>query len=636
MIPSLPPLGRWWTALAGFSLALLLVITLQRPSLATLPGLPPAQPNNGELPSLPVDINQHWASNCLTGLAQRGWIGADPQGRFYPHDPMIWGDYVALLNQVIPPGSAANGANPLERALGLATAPTVAAHLPAKVYQPDLPLGRAEAVMALAAKRGSNHQLVAHSLIQASLVDGAQVPGYTREGVAAALAQGLVVNYPETNRLRPTQILTRGEGAALACRLAPDLSATLNSAWIPPVPPQVTPSVARSELRGVWLTNIDSQVLFSTAALTSAIDQLAELNFNTLYPTVWNWGYTLYPSPTAERELGVQQRLYADLSTPQLEASQGDRDLLQEAIDLGHGRGMAVIPWFEFGFMAPANYPLYRRHPDWFTQRQASPQARSPAWLARMVRQKQGNNPPLTDPGIWMEGNVIPRRWLNPFHPQVQKFLLELIDDMVSHYAVDGCQFDDHLGLPIDFGYDSYTVNLYRTEHNGQAPPVNPKDSEWVAWRAQKISDFLILVNKLVKARRPQAVLSISPNPYPWSYQNYLQDWPTWVNLGLVDELVVQVYRSDQNRFIWEMTNPSLQAALARVPTSIGLLSGLRANPVRVEHLRDLIYALRDRRLAGMSFFFYESLWLPPARESLAQRLATLEQVLSPPLPRPR
>jgi uncharacterized lipoprotein YddW (UPF0748 family) len=102
-----------------------------------------------------------------------------------------------------------------------------------------------------------------------------------------------------------------------------------------------------------------------------------------------------------------------------------------------------------------------------------------------------------------------------------------------------------------------------------------------------------------------------------------------------VDELVVQVYRSDQNRFIWEMTKPSLQAALARVPTSVGLLSGLRASPVRVDHLRDQIYALRDRRLAGMSFFFYESLWLPPPRESREQRLATLEQVLSPPLPRP-
>ena len=50
------------------------------------------------------------------------------------------------------------------------------------------------------------------------------------------------------------------------------------------------------EIRGVWLTNIDSDVLFEQSKLKNGIEKLAKLNFNTLYPTVWNWGYTLYPS----------------------------------------------------------------------------------------------------------------------------------------------------------------------------------------------------------------------------------------------------------------------------------------------------------------------------------------------------
>ena len=54
-----------------------------------------------------------------------------------------------------------------------------------------------------------------------------------------------------------------------------------------------------NEVRGVWLTNVDSDVLFSRDNTTEAIANLAELNFNTLYPTVWNWGYTLYPSAVA-------------------------------------------------------------------------------------------------------------------------------------------------------------------------------------------------------------------------------------------------------------------------------------------------------------------------------------------------
>jgi uncharacterized lipoprotein YddW (UPF0748 family) len=561
------------------------------------------------------DIGEHWAAACLTALVQRGLMGTNSQGQLDPDGVITWGDYLTLLNAIVPPAPAAAWASPLEQALGLTNPPTVASHYPPHYYDLNRPLLREEGVMALAAKRGSSHEIAANSLIKASLQDANQVSAYLREGVAAALAQGLVVNYPRQNFLRPTQPLTQGEAAALACRLSPDpaLTQTINPDWVATVPARVTVATPRRELRGVWLTNIDSQVLFSTQALTQAINQLADLNFNTLYPTVWNWGYTLYPSPTAQRQLGVSQYLYGDGNGVPPVVSPGDRDMLQEAVNLGHARGMAVIPWFEFGFMTPANYELQRRHPDWFTQRQAA----------------------SGDPGIWLEGNVLPRRWLNPFHPQVQKFMMELINDLVSNYEVDGFQFDDHLGLPVDFGYDPYTIDLYGAEHGGRTPPSDPQDQEWVAWRANKISEFLGLVHTLVKSRRPQAVLSISPNPYPFAYDHYLQDWPGWVKGGLVDELVIQIYRSDQNRFIWEVDKPSTQAALAQIPTSAGLLSGLRGNPVSIQHLEDQIKALRDRRLAGMSFFFYESLWLPPDQETRESRIDRLREAFSQAVPRP-
>jgi uncharacterized lipoprotein YddW (UPF0748 family) len=63
-------------------------------------------------------------------------------------------------------------------------------------------------------------------------------------------------------------------------------------------------------MRGVWLTNIDSDVLFSRDRLETGIDRLAKLNFNTVYPTVWSWGYTLYPSQTAQLATGASQSLY--------------------------------------------------------------------------------------------------------------------------------------------------------------------------------------------------------------------------------------------------------------------------------------------------------------------------------------
>lgn len=58
------------------------------------------------------------------------------------------------------------------------------------------------------------------------------------------------------------------------------------------------PDFGAAELRSVWLTNIDSDVLFERSRLALALQRLDELNFNTVYPTVWNWGWTLYPSST--------------------------------------------------------------------------------------------------------------------------------------------------------------------------------------------------------------------------------------------------------------------------------------------------------------------------------------------------
>ena len=119
-------------------------------------------------------------------------------------------------------------------------------------------------------------------------------------------------------------------------------SAILSPRLLAKTPPK-TPT---TELRGVWLTNIDSDVIFSRNNIIDAVNRLDQLNFNTIYPTVWQGGYTLYPSPAAQRVFGQS-----------IDPSPGlkDRDILKEIIAQSRQKGIAVIPWFEFGFMAPPN-----------------------------------------------------------------------------------------------------------------------------------------------------------------------------------------------------------------------------------------------------------------------------------------
>jgi len=339
-----------------------------------------------------------------------------------------------------------------------------------------------------------------------------------------------------------------------------------------------------TELRGVWLTNIDSNVLFESNRLKQSLQTLQQLNFNTVYPAVWNWGYTLYPSKVAAKVIGKSVD-----PTPGLQK----RDMLKEIVTEGHKQSLTVIPWFEFGFMAPADSELVRRHFGWLTSR------------------SNGDK-------IWKEG-VHNRAWLNPFHPDVQQFILDLIGEITSKYDIDGIQLDDHFGLPVEFGYDPVTVALYQKEHNGQLPPENAEDADWIRWRADKITEFMGRVFQTVKASKPKAIVALSPNPWHFSLPQHLQDWSAWEKQGFIEELIVQVYRSDLDRFVAELERPEVQAAKGHIPVGIGILTGLKGKSVSLTQIQEQVKATRDRGLAGVSFFFYESLstW---AAESPAER----------------
>ena len=357
--------------------------------------------------------------------------------------------------------------------------------------------------------------------------------------------------------------------------------------------------VPAAELRGVWLTNIDSDVLFERSRLNKALQRLDELNFNTVYPTVWNWGWTLYPSKVAQSVIGRSLD-----PTPGLQK----RDMLKEVVDVGHKKGLTVIPWFEFGFMAPADSQLAKRHPQWLTNR---------ANGTRIV--KEGTHD---------------RVWLNPFHPEVQQFIQNLVVEIVRNYNIDGIQFDDHFGLPSELGYDAYTVALYKKEHNGKAPPTDFKNPEWVSWRANKITNYMKRVFTAIKATKKNCIVSVAPNPQRFSYDFFLADWQKWERMGLIEELIVQIYRNDLNVFNTELEYPEVKAARSHIPVSIGILSGLKGRYVPMQQIQTQVQSVRDRKFAGVSFFFYETLW-NLANEKPLQRQTSFGKLFPTPKPYP-
>jgi uncharacterized lipoprotein YddW (UPF0748 family) len=354
-----------------------------------------------------------------------------------------------------------------------------------------------------------------------------------------------------------------------------------------------------SEMRGVWLTNIDSEVLFTPTNTQTAIAALSQHHFNTLYPTVWNGGHTLYPSEVAQKN-GIE---------PDPTITKNNPDWLQKMLTQGHKQGMTIIPWFEFGFMAPAESAIAQHHPTWLTQTQ------------------NGET-------LWLEGKKHPRVWLNPLHPEVQQLISDLILDLAARYPIDGIQFDDHFGYPAEFGYDPFTLALYQEEHNGQLPPnpiaLNPNENcvttdpqwqAWVDWRSQKISAYFKTLFQQIKAQNPNLLISVSPNPQTFSKNCFLSDWYSWERQGLIEELVLQVYRSKMADFIKELNQPEVQKAKSHIPVIVGILSGLKGRPTPMPLIQEQVQWVRSQDFAGVSFFFYESLWnlgleTPPERQT--------------------
>lgn len=350
----------------------------------------------------------------------------------------------------------------------------------------------------------------------------------------------------------------------------------------------VNAQIPRQEIRGVWITNNDLNIFRNRDKVNDAVTKLRQLNFNTIYPVVWNSGYVMYPSNVA-KNLDIQPFVFR--------GSDG-HDILADIINQGHRQNLLVVPWFEFGFMTPQTSELALNKPEWLTKKRDG-----------------------SETSISAAGEVA---WLNPFHPEVQQFITNLLVELASNYDIDGIQFDDHTSLPREFGYDRYTSALYRQEMK-KDPPPNASDPEWVKWRADKITDFMVRLNQRIKQIKPKAIFSVSPNYYDFAYKLQLQDWLNWVRLNIVDELIVQVYRDNLDSFSTKISRPEMQEAQQKIPTGVGIMAGLRTSPVSMQRITSQVRTAQRQGL-GVVFFYYESLW-NHSQETFKQRLAAFKKL---------
>jgi len=130
--------------------------------------------------------------------------------------------------------------------------------------------------------------------------------------------------------------------------------------------------------------------------------------------------------------------------------------------------------------------------------------------------------PMFTRMADW-SGTQIPLM-MNPNHPAVRQYSLDILREIVKRYPVDGVLYDDRLryagmnadfseitqaafekflGRPVRWPDDVFRYTLTQDLRRGIAP--GPYYDQWMAWRALVLKRYLFEARKIVKATRPRA-----------------------------------------------------------------------------------------------------------------------------------
>lgn len=268
-----------------------------------------------------------------------------------------------------------------------------------------------------------------------------------------------------------------------------------------------------NSMRAAWVStvfNIDwpsdsskGNVGLQKQEFVSLIDKLKSVGINTIMIQVRPESDTIYKSrinPWSRYLTGVQGR-------------NPGYDPLEFIVEQCHKRGIKVHAWFN-----PYRACIYK---DKSSTSQNNPINTHPEWV------KNYKNKWYYDPGI----------------PEVTKYIVDTVSEVVQNYDVDGVHFDDYFYPAADFP-DQDTYDKY-----GKGNRDN--------WRRNNINSMVKSVRDAVHSINPRVEFGISPAGI-WrnksndpngsntsggeSYVKQYADTRYWIKNGLVDYVVPQVY----------------------------------------------------------------------------------------------
>ncbi|NTV29523.1 MAG: family 10 glycosylhydrolase [Candidatus Omnitrophica bacterium] len=181
------------------------------------------------------------------------------------------------------------------------------------------------------------------------------------------------------------------------------------------------------------------------------------------------------------------------------------------------------------------------------------------AWLNLFSLAENANAPFLKKYGLSiLTTNVHPKKrladykiddqyFLEPSDQRVQAALSLVQEEILRAYpSLDGIQFD-YIRYPDTkpaYGYSPDNVERFRKVTG--IKQFNEKTPAWQTWKREQVTLFLKRLVRQARELRPGIHVSATGcMPYARAYYEAFQDWPAWIDKGIVDFVTLMNYSTD-------------------------------------------------------------------------------------------
>jgi uncharacterized lipoprotein YddW (UPF0748 family) len=350
--------------------------------------------------------------------------------------------------------------------------------------------------------------------------------------------------------------------------------------------------------RGVWVSCFsERRVLYSKEAVSELVDFCKETGINEIYLQLYRAGQAYYDSQIADRSKYEELLSVAGMDTIDF--------LLNEA----NKSGIKTFAWINVLSLAQ--------------NKQAHILAKFGASVLtrdQYLRPSGRDEDPDESDRYYLRDSQL---FLEPGDSRVVDYMLSIVNEVLQRYpAIAGVHLDyirypyavpyspGSRFIPYGLAYGYGQENLTRFRQETGLDPLNMRGNAdnfltWDNWRRQQVTALVERVSGLIKNKSRRFLVSCAVLAQPGqAYSIAFQDWPLWLERGIVDYVVLMNYTPD-NRLFKETTSSALSHR-GKGQVYVGIGAFLMKD--RQEALLEQYRIISDLDPDGIVFFSYDDI----------------------------